>query len=165
MAIDLNGLIANAFCAKSDIEDVSHQIYNDDSRPSLAAMFRKAETAANDLTLWMESNGYPGNTPAVVGVTSTLAKALRVLNAMTAARDLLRDQHAKDRPTISAAAEALIPEINARKSDLLQYLAATGSGSATALGCHITDGDTVAQDIDNDVQEDYSEYVSHTTRF
>jgi len=167
MADLYNATIDGAFCSLSDVSDVTKDVYDWDSTPSLSSVVRGAELDANDITMDLALAGFPDKTPALVSPFSTEGKALRRWNALRVARRILRDRPTEARSPAAPDFRDLDDDITDARARILQYLQQL-SGSSSALASHVTTGDTAASTeltADGAVEEDFLRYVKHDTRF
>jgi len=161
---EFHGTFTNAYCGLDDVVRESRIRLLADSRPSLGDAADVAELSANDLTMWLKQAGQTAITPATVTAGSIEALALRKINALLAAADLIRALPERERSTQNASVGALTEEAEKRKTDLLSYL--DESGGVSLLWNHTRSGDTAVQtDDDQGEEEDLTTYVTHRTRF
>lgn len=148
MANEIHGdLLTGSFCGMEDIQDISQQFYEDGSRPNISTATRSAELQAVEITLWLNGEGYGRVEPGGTEVTGDdlLARALRRLNALMSAQDLLTNTDFRDRPELSPDPSSLQTMIDDLMGKILGLLSPDSAGSR-GLESHVTTGDTLQED-------------------
>lgn len=167
MAKERQGDIANAFCGIDDITQETGSDYSGYGFPNIGAASDQAEGEANNISLWLETEGHPDQTPATVAEDSIVGKALRKLNAMEAAVTLIQNIPEGNRPPNLPNVVNLETRILNLRQDILGYYKVKAGESARGWGAHTTPGGNTAPQPDPHAlePEDLTTYVTHRKRF
>ena len=141
MATEQQGTFAGAFCGLDDVQDVSHQRYTAGSRPNSGTAARLSRLQGNALRIWLRSQGFEFD-PATVDQSSVEGIALRNVNALTAAKELIRGTPLGERSEEVPTPESLTLAINLAKDELLQHLKVSLGRGTRGLSTHWKAGDT-----------------------